>query len=324
MREVDYSCHKIGVFMRWLVCFLSIFSVLNLSAKVRVITFHFNKPEFIQLQHRTLQKFLLNDYEMIVFNDAATEGNERKIREECERFGIQCIRFEPEWHWTNPLNTQVLEWLEKPVKCPHFPNVANSDVTLKDVAAQYSVRHCHQIQYALDHFGYDHNDVVVIMDGDAFLCREIDLREKLSHVDILGLGKNANNIHYLWVPFIAFNPTKLPDVTQLRFNLAVIGGFMHDTGAESYYYLKNHPKVKCRKVVPEYSKKYAKLSKNDLMLMGFREAEIKLIKSLPKTENIEFGVSRSVLHFGASSLELDGYEKKTRCMNEFLETILGE
>ena len=70
----------------------------RVSAKVRFLTFHYNHPEFIEIQYQTFQKFMMDDYELIVFNDAKDPKFEIAIRETCEKYGIPCIRFQQEWH----------------------------------------------------------------------------------------------------------------------------------------------------------------------------------------------------------------------------------
>lgn len=93
---------KIGWFcVAFLLCFNS------LAAKVRILTFHYNEPSFIGIQHKCLKKFLTDDYELIVFNDPSCAINERAIQEVCDRFNIQCARFQPEWHESDPLNQRI-------------------------------------------------------------------------------------------------------------------------------------------------------------------------------------------------------------------------
>ena len=83
--------------MRWCV-WVCLLAPLALFAKVRILTFHYNRPDFLEYQMRAFQKYLLDDYEVIVFNDAKDAGNECAIRSFCEEHGILCVRFEPEWH----------------------------------------------------------------------------------------------------------------------------------------------------------------------------------------------------------------------------------
>ena len=67
---------------------------------MKVITCVVNNPIFIEIQYKTLKKYLKNDYEYIVFNDAKpypdlTNGDDANIRKEieelCKKLDIKCI-----------------------------------------------------------------------------------------------------------------------------------------------------------------------------------------------------------------------------------------
>ena len=196
--------------LRSLFLILTVLFSHALSAKVRILTFHYNKPDFIELQHKCLKKFLLDDYELIVFNDAASSIHEQNIRLKCQKLGIECVRFEPEWHLADPLSEIIGQWIGD-------PEIINSDfgVSKQDglyaheaIANQPSLRHCHVIQYALDHYGYEHDDLVALMDGDAFFIRNTCLKDRLGSNAIIGISKPKGEPEYFWVPIVVFDPQK--------------------------------------------------------------------------------------------------------------------
>lgn len=300
---------------------LSLLLSVPIFGKVRILTFHYNQPDFIEFQQRCLQRFLVDEWELIVFNDAATLENERAIQNTCDRLGIQCIRFEPQWHLSDPLNDQIWEWL-------HDPTIYDWSL-LSRIRSEYpmhpSVRHSHVIQYALDHFAYDHDDAVVLMDADAFFIRQISIKQRLQRWDIFGMTREIKEkkSHYLWVPFVAFNPAQLPNIRTLRFNPAVIDHKLHDTGAQSFHYLAANPSVKCKKTLPAMSRRLARLSDSELKEAGYTKKEISLIRSIPKHKSVEFNLENCVLHFREVSFELPGHETKADCLREFMEKILN-
>jgi len=304
---------------RLFFCFALLFVHLAFG-KVRILTFHYNQANFIELQRRCLQRFLRDDYELLVFNDAATVENEKAIQNACDRLGIQCIRFEPEWHLMAPLNEYLLRCLTD----PSLQDAAFLSMPFEKFANQASVRHSHVIQYALDHYGYDHDDAVVIMDGDAFFIRDISVKERLKSLDIFGMTREIKekNVQYLWVPFIAFNPAKLPNIRDLKFNVAVIHNKVHDTGAQSYYYLADNPTVKCRKILPVPSNRLRRLSEKELKQAGYNRKERWLIDNLPKNGVVEFNLENCVLHFREVSFEIKGHRGKAEVVAEFMEKIL--
>lgn len=292
-----------------------------LNAKIRLLTFHYNRPDFIELQCRTFKKFLRDDYELIVFNDARTPELENAISDMCEKHGVLCVRYEPEWHRSDPLNQQILQQLNDSTIYSHLGFHLNDVFWISE---QPSIRHCHVIQYALDNFGYDHDDIVCIVDGDIFPIRPLSIRSLLYKKHIIGIQRSISteNIDYLWVPFIAFDSRTIPHKEDLKFHADVIGDKLHDTGAHTYHYLKNHPDIIFKKFAGYASTIFYNVSNKDVAQYGFNLREIELIKTLPWPLCVEFHLDHKLLHFGASSFDLEGHEIKSRYLIDFLEKIL--
>lgn len=300
---------------------ICVFFALNglLTAKVRVLTFHFNKPEFIELQYLAFKKFSKDDFEIIVFNDANNMIHKKNIEGMCDKYQIKCVRFEDEWHKNDPLNEYIGECLRNPN--PNFHSHLNFG---HDVSQQPSIRHCHVIQYALDHYGYNHDDAVVILDGDCFPIRPFSVRRWLRSYDIAAIQRliSEENIDYLWVVFIAFNPSKLPDLDQFKFHADVINYKLHDSGSHSYYYLKKHPNLKVWKCLSERSTGFHQWTDAEIKSFGFTNDEMWLIRSLPWPQSVRFDMNKHFMHFGDSSFELPGALLKQECVMEFMHKIL--
>lgn len=310
--------------MRAFVIVLILAFTVQLPAKVRILTFHYNKPDFIVLQHKSFQKFMLDDYEIIVFNDANTTENESAIEQTCKELGIECVRYQPEWHKTDSLNLQMKEWLDNPEIYSHIGfNRPPEGMYLEDISRQPSIRHSHVIQYAMDNYGYDHDDVVAIVDGDAFPIRQISLRGMLRNYDIFGIERliTEEDVSYLWVPFIAFQPKNLPNVRDLKFNVCLIGSKIYDTGAATYHYLKKYPGVRVKKYLGSSSTGYHHWNHVQLRQGGFTDAEARLIKNLPWPQCVEFHIKNHILHFGGSSFVLDGHLTKADWVTNFIDAI---
>jgi len=79
----------------------------HLFASIRILTFHCNHSEFLEYQCKALEKFLLNEYELIVMNDGVNEKEQKAIKEVCERYGATNVFYEQSWHVTNRLNEQI-------------------------------------------------------------------------------------------------------------------------------------------------------------------------------------------------------------------------
>jgi hypothetical protein len=317
---------------------------MDLFSTVRILTFHYNQADFIELQYRTLKKFLSDDFELIVFNDAATLENKEWIEEVCDDLGIKCIRFEPEWHLIDPLNLYLIERLKEPSTINLWDWTSFDSV--EEVAAHPSIRHCHVIQYALDHFGYGHDDLVVLMDGDNFLIKPISFRDLLGSNDLLGCSRQCDHHGFyrkqgleapppskdrLWLPwvvFIAFNPSKLPSPRELKFHVDVIQNhpnypdhLLGDSGSAACRYIQKYPNLKIREFYWQKSQIFLELSCQELEKMGIDYHLIKLIEDI-YPQHVQLFAFEHFIHFGSVSFTVPGHHKKAILFNKFINDIL--
>lgn len=297
-----------------------IFFSNDLSATIRILTFHCNHAEFLEYQCKALDKFLLDDYELIVFNDGYNEKEQNAIQAVCEKYHVKNVAYEQSWHETHPLNEQVRTVLSTPHGNDffHFPT-KDGYPDIKKIYDNPSIRHCHLIQYALDDYGYDHDDIVVIMDGDVFMIQPMSIRALLAEVPIVGIDSEFRDKHYLWVPFIAFDPNQLPNRKDLQFHPDLIDGIVCDTGSHSDQYLKKNPDVNYRL--------YPRRSSSDFFpydaLTFFKFGLEPLAKSSIRwPTSMEFYVDYHLIHFcgGAGLHPLQQFFD----IAELMERILGE
>jgi glycosyltransferase involved in cell wall biosynthesis len=296
-------------------------------AKIRILTFHYNEPEFIELQFLSFKQFMRDDFELIVFNDGNTPEREEGVRKMCEKHGIQCVRYEPEWHIAEPYNEQLKEWANQ---FPSWIPFKTHPVTIEHIAKDPSIRHCHVIQHALNLFGYNHDDIVVILDGDVFAVRPLSLRELMKGNDIIGSYRVTDSgsyqmghghTEYLWVTFIAFNPVNLPDKADFHFFPDLINGKMQDSGSHLYHYVNNHPEVSVKKypVYWHWGKKGSRESWNTEGLNGW---EKHFLATLDKDLSVQFQLENRLLHFGESSFLQDGHDRKKARIAYFIRWLV--
>jgi hypothetical protein len=281
------------------IFFLSVLVILSstfsLHGKILFLTFHYNQPELILLQNQAFKAFIQDDYEMIVFNDAATDEMGQQIQLACEKAGVRCVRYEQQWHETDPLNTRVRNWLSNPsISFRDLPDIPGN------MLANGSIRHCHIIQYALDNFGYRHDDIVVILDGDLLPIRPISVRALLNNAVIA--SSYRGNFLYFWVTFIAMDMPKLPDKGDLHFSVDVINNVLHDSGAHSYHYLQRHPALP-KKIFQALESHIVGNRSAAKLKAKYRlaDSECQLIKKIVDSNHqIDFQVDKHFLHLRAS------------------------
>ncbi len=184
-----------------------------LPAKVLIFTYSFNRPDFIEIHYKTFKKFLLDDYEFIVFNDAIDTNFCEQIEQICKQYEIRCIRIPQEIH----------------------PREYNA-----------SVRNCNVVNYSLDKVGFNHNDIVALFDSDLFLVREFSIKEYMKDYDLAGQWQSRDNIEYLWIGLVFLNMATMPNKNTINFGLGRIENSQTDSGGYSYFYLKNNPSVRVK------------------------------------------------------------------------------
>src|ERR1700730_829964 len=159
--------------MRYFALVVACLAPVALEAKVLIFTHSYNRPDFIEIQHKTFQKLLKDEYEFVVFNDAPEAPMEQNIRKVCNDCNIQCIRIPQEIHQRPYLMRLPGEYYNDP-----------------------AVRNCNVVQYSLDVLGFAHDDILVIIDSDLFLVREFSFRDCLKDCDLAGLKQGVG---YLWI-----------------------------------------------------------------------------------------------------------------------------
>ena len=214
---------------------LCCFSIINCAyAKVLIFTYAYSRPEFLAMQHKTFSKFIKDDYELIVFSDAPNEVGHQAIVEACNLLGIRCIRIPQHIH-------------EYPYYLP-----LNMPEIYRDTKKPSNVRHVHAVQYSLNTLGFEHDDIVVLIDNDAFLIRPLCISDFMRDCDIASFFK-ADDRHGATIlyccPTITFlNMKTLPDKRDINFNCGWVNGCSGDSGGFTHYYLKSHPELRLKTV----------------------------------------------------------------------------
>ena len=227
--------------------FVTLFGVAE--GKIRFLTFHYNRPDFIEYQKRCFDKYLeeRDEYELIVFNDAPTEEISKKIESECARLDVECVRFDQAWHNSQSSTVEQIKHWESDSS---FDRSIPYNADFAELREKHpSVRHCNVIQYALDHYGYEHNDIVGLLDGDMFLVSSMSVRKEMGDFRILGTGKRAAEGEcYFWVALCLIDFPNLPDRHTLKMGIANLNGEISDSGGASFHYLKRHARLPVKKL----------------------------------------------------------------------------
>jgi len=303
-----------------------IINFINIGAKIRLLSFHYNRPDFVEFQYKAFKKFFNKDHELIVFNDASDLQIAQEIQQVCDKYGIQCVRFLQHWHEKSSLIDEIHKW-------KNITDVTGLIGYPELLGRHPSIRHCHVIQYALDNFGYDHDDILGLLDGDMFLIKKFDIREYLKHDDMIGYAIKdvTKTVEYIWPGIVFLNLKKLPNIKDLHFNVTCVDKHVTDSGGHSYFYLKSYPQIRLKKYNADSIFRLSKLKRDQLLKNGFNSKEIALIKNNPPAA--ELHINNHFLHYYRSSFfaETNPYASETKEFHknksnifmEFLKSILS-
>lgn len=283
------------IFSTLLILIASSFTMVE--AKTLIITHSYNRPDFIEIQAKTFQKFLQDDYEFVVFNDAPKKEMCEQINSTCAALGLRCVRIPQSIH-----------------AAPYLPRDQNDDFQ------NPAVRCANVVQYSLDVLGFDHDGIVVIIDADMFLIKPFSVVEYLNDYQLAGVPQKRQHVNYFWNGLVFFNMNTLPDKRSMSFNCQKVEGVAVDVGGGLYHYFKAHPELKLSPIGNEYINQWTHLSS--------RQEKHEIVRLLYEMQpnNIEFLINYSFLHYRSGTnwdnRANDYHKTKTEILNEFIEIIL--
>jgi len=296
--------------------FLLLSRNLVAQEKVLIITHCYNRPEFIEIQYKTFKKFLQDEYEFVVFNDAKTEDMALQINAICKQYNIRSIAIPQEIH-DRPYLYRL------PGDPYHRPNI----------------RHANALQYSLDVLGFNFDGIVAIVDSDLFMVKSMSINDCMKESDIVSVQREApNGIVYAWPGFVLLKMSALPNKNMLNFNCGKIGRVSVDAGGHTHDYLLNNPQARVRYFDNFYvncdgtstiTSRYRNMQNKPyntklLRRLGFDKTAIELIEA--GAHRIEFLLDNHFFHYRSGTnwnhQSNHYHEAKTRLFKKYITTIL--
>ena len=198
----------------------------SLYAKITLVTIAFNRPEFIELQYKSLCTFLEDDWEQIIFINATNPKTKKQLIQECKKYNIQYVLV--------------------PV----------------DQDERLSV-HGQATNFAFAQLLSERVEKVVLFENDCFLLRPFSIERDFAGYDLAYISRyyfykeatpaieNTKFDHenfYINPMFCFLDLSKLPDPHQIKWRFYYIDWYFLDTGGEMYPYLRNHPNIVKREI----------------------------------------------------------------------------
>ena len=295
------------------LCFVIFSNVLFSDEKVLVFTYSYNRPDFIEIHHNTFKKFLKDEYEFIVFNDATDPSLYQQIHQTCQSLGISCIDIPQELHiWNSP-----------------------------------SARNGVVVDYSLRVLGYQHKGMVALFDSDLFLVKEFSIKEHMQESTLGGLYQHRQNgndvIDYLWIGIVFLDMANLPNHDTIQFSPISVRGVALDTGGLSHHYLASHRNISVTYFNQFYNRKAFELMQVPCNLCNSSqvpcEHAIQRAKDYGKFDDnqiqyiiasgpndAEFYIDSHFIHYRGGT-NWDGlseahHKRKTQTFSDYIQTIL--
>lgn len=286
------------------------------ASPILILSSYYNRPDFIELQHKTFQRFLKDPYIFIIFNDASDSQLRAAISRECARFNIECIDVPFSIH----NNNFSKRYLGEPL-------------TFENRAIQ-------AMQFGLSLKGLVYDGLVMYIDSDMFLVKDLSVQEFLKGFDLAGVYECQDSICYINPSLVFFNMSQLPDKKNINFFPERIGDMVVSGGGSMYKYFKKNSEVKLKSIdhilsinldlcVNSFCLQANNLCSHNLELFrtyGFNVDQIEFLENHPR--NIEFLCNNSFLHYRNGSNwdpKSEHYRaNKTMQIRLYIENILNK
>ncbi len=271
------------------------------APEILLFTYAYNRPDFIEIQYKTFKKFLKDDYEFVVFNDAPELAMEQNITAMCERYGIRCIRIPQSIH-SKPY---LKRWPQEDYQHP-------------------TVRNCNVVMYSLNEVGFKHEGIVAIFDSDIFLVKEFSIKEYMQGYTLAGLV-SGEVYSYLWIGLAFMDMRIMPNKTSIDFNCGRVFDYPVDAGGHTHYYLQSNPSISVKKMNHINTEFLQDKDSQEIDKYFSDDVTRQFLKKGP--QNIDFLIDTRFLHYRSGTnwnrKSAAYHEQKTRLFNDYIAELLN-
>lgn len=216
------------------------------NTEVIVLSLHFSRIEFLELQFATSKVFLSSNTLVVYFIDAypldlekyqrvqmvhmGRKNVRQSLLRRCQSLGICCV----------PIPTSI-----------HSPCSYTSEhgipyeTSITTNQHEPSIRTGAGLQFALDHFGFPFKGKVVVMDGDMVFLKPVDFSLFLEEGRALAAVRQSRSedevtIEYLYNGLVVVDNEKLPDRYELEWCCGRQENLPVDTGGCTRQWMLAH------------------------------------------------------------------------------------
>jgi len=204
---------------------------------LKIFTFAWNRPDFIELQLRCFRMHLREEFEFTVFNNAlfSSRHDHDRINQTCGRLGLRVIdirRDEEEIERCGSVGEPVFD--------------ASGAYTSASVSTGYAL--CWAWRNVLS----EERGPVCVLDSDMFLVRPVALTDFLQEHVLCFVAQNRGQVRYAWNGLVLADVGRLPEPEAIDWYCGKVDGVAVDTGGQTHHYLKAHPQLRIFHIQPSH------------------------------------------------------------------------
>jgi hypothetical protein len=175
---------------------------------VHIFTSVVNRPEFVEIQKKLFDKYLIDEYKFHVVDDSIENNISLKFKNICEKYSINYYKKPPTSKNLNPAQAcaEAVQW-------------TYDNLILKN----------HK------------DDKILFLDSDMFLIEEFSIDDYLNDCIIAGLPQMRGTIKYIWNGIMFFDMKKIFEIdSRISFSDGIVEGHLTDVGGHTYYYFRRN------------------------------------------------------------------------------------
>lgn len=200
---------------------------------IRIFSSTCSRPDMIELQLRSFRRYLWDDFELTVFNNALLDRRRdaeyQSISDECRRLGVKHVSVERD--------LELAAYCQRLENYPIFTgiNAVSGVYWGPNSAAQYADN------WIWKHFISKEPGAIMLIHPDVFLVRPILLEDMLEKHDLWYIPQTRPGAgEYMHDAVVVANMQRLPEPEKINWCAGKINGVAVDGGGQTHFYLKSH------------------------------------------------------------------------------------
>jgi hypothetical protein len=185
---------------------------------IHIFTYAHKRPDFIKIQYESIKKYVIGEYEYVVFNNAIDSMQQHNdIKKICDELNIKCVDIIID----NDITSKLI-----------MGHIYNNTYSNANVGTSYP------IMYTFKNYLTSESKICII-DSDMFFINNINFNEVMKNKDALYIPqyRDNNNLKYMWNAFVCLNFERNELLKNLDWNCDYVGNIGLDVGGKTRHFL---------------------------------------------------------------------------------------